>query len=237
MMTETVDNTRPITDPRLLVAGNATFTVSSPDGERYTYKVSYPRIAKLYYRDEATAKDDLEKFKGGTLTRDNYRDSNGYVLEVGIRDYQDTSAKHDLHHDRFHAPLYVNVLTGPDNDSDYSYAGIWNGDSLNLTKNSRFNVKGRFEGDWVNEVDWPKAQRMEKTTEANEKIGQEPGPRLARSIRVFLWTLWKIQQGKGLPEGYEIRHAGCCCRCGRTLTVPTSIDQGLGPICAANVLG
>lgn len=236
-MTVTTDKTHPITDYRLLVAGNATFTVSSPNGDRYTYQIAYPGAAKLYYSTEAAAKADLEKFKGGVLTRDKYRDSNGYVLEVGIRDYQNTEVKHDLHYDRFHAPLYVSVLTGPDNDADYSYVGIWNGESLNLTKKSRFNVKGRFEGDWVNEVDWAKAQRMEKTAEANEKIGQEPGPRLVRSIRVILWTLWKIQQGKGLPEGYEIRHAGRCCRCGRTLTVPTSIDQGLGPYCATQVLG
>lgn len=246
-MTETADNTRPITDPSLLVAGNAMFTVSSPSGDRYTYLVAYPRIAKLYYKDEDTAKTDLEKFKGGTLTKDTRspesrqrwcaEQKTDSVIEVGIRDYQDTSDKHDLHYYRLHAPLYVNVLTGPDNDLDYSYAGIWTGGTLKLTKNSRFNVKGRFEGDWVNEVDWPKAQRMEKIAEANEKIGQEPGPRLSGSIRVFLWTLWKINQGKGLPEGYEIRHAGRCCRCGRTLTVPTSIDMGLGPVCADKVLG
>jgi len=30
----------------------------------------------------------------------------------------------------------------------------------------------------------------------------------------------------------EVRHHNLCCRCGRVLTVPASIDTGLGPECA-----
>lgn len=39
------------------------------------------------------------------------------------------------------------------------------------------------------------------------------------------------------PEhaGVEVRHAGCCGRCGRLLTRPESIDSGLGPECAGKV--
>ena len=38
-------------------------------------------------------------------------------------------------------------------------------------------------------------------------------------------------------EGGDLRtvralHSGCCGRCGRKLTVPESIDTGLGPVCA-----
>lgn len=36
-----------------------------------------------------------------------------------------------------------------------------------------------------------------------------------------------------LPEALEFRHGGTCCRCGRLLTTPESIDLGIGPVCAA----
>jgi hypothetical protein len=42
----------------------------------------------------------------------------------------------------------------------------------------------------------------------------------------------------GLPELSEhlaVRHEGKCGRCGRTLTVPESIDAGIGPDCASKM--
>lgn len=53
-----------------------------------------------------------------------------------------------------------------------------------------------------------------------------------RPFRVLAWALSILASGKALPAGYEIRHAGRCGRCGRTLTVPESIELGLGPECA-----
>lgn len=35
-----------------------------------------------------------------------------------------------------------------------------------------------------------------------------------------------------LPPQLEVRHEGSCGRCGRKLTVPSSIDAGIGPECA-----
>jgi hypothetical protein len=58
----------------------------------------------------------------------------------------------------------------------------------------------------------------------NSKIKQT-----ATSAIAFAW-LWKhIDQAENLP--IEIRHAGKCGRCGRKLTVPRSIDLGIGPEC------
>lgn len=44
----------------------------------------------------------------------------------------------------------------------------------------------------------------------------------------FLWT---HRRDANLSALVEIRHAGRCCRCGRTLTTPESIDAGIGPEC------
>ena len=40
-----------------------------------------------------------------------------------------------------------------------------------------------------------------------------------------------IRKG-ALPKGIEFWHEGRCCRCARKLTVPESIENGIGPECA-----
>jgi hypothetical protein len=51
----------------------------------------------------------------------------------------------------------------------------------------------------------------------------------------YLWS--QLPEGlldfEELPEQLEFWHEGCCCRCGRTLTVPSSIAAGIGPECAS----
>lgn len=221
----------PINDIRVLLAGGAVFTVSSPNGDHFTYNISLPRMVKVYYDDRAVAMADLDKFNGGSYEGiDSWNQK--HTLKVGVRDFQKTETKHDLQNVGVHAPLYVSVLTGPENTADYSYAGIWEDGHLKLTKHSHFNVKGKFEGEWVNKVDWRKALRMRKLNEANGA-----GATVSRSIEVILWALWLLEQGKALPEGYEIYHMGRCCRCGKALTVPSSIESGLGPVCQGKVLG
>lgn len=55
------------------------------------------------------------------------------------------------------------------------------------------------------------------------------------NFRVARWALGLTWAGRQEPEGYVIKHAGRCGRCGRILTVPESIDLGLGPECAGRV--
>lgn len=49
--------------------------------------------------------------------------------------------------------------------------------------------------------------------------------------RVIRWALARVWSGQPLPDGYAIHHEGKCGRCGRALTVPSSIDSGIGPEC------
>ena len=58
----------------------------------------------------------------------------------------------------------------------------------------------------------------------------------APSFKAFKW-LWEQlgNGGPGLPEKVKFWHEGRCCRCGRVLTVPESIERGLGPECARKV--
>jgi len=55
--------------------------------------------------------------------------------------------------------------------------------------------------------------------------------RSAPSALAFAWA-WERLAASYLPDNLEFFHSGNCCRCGRKLTVPESIETGIGPICA-----
>lgn len=57
----------------------------------------------------------------------------------------------------------------------------------------------------------------------------------AQSVQVVKWLMRVIENGLKLPPQIEIWHEGRCCRCGRMLTVPESIELGLGPECAGRI--
>jgi hypothetical protein len=48
---------------------------------------------------------------------------------------------------------------------------------------------------------------------------------------VFDYVLNKLKTNK-LPEFVEVWHEGKCGKCGRALTVPSSILTGIGPECS-----
>jgi hypothetical protein len=92
-------------------------------------------------------------------------------------------------------PTFAAVLTGPDNQRDYTYMGI-----VNAERNVIHSTRG------------------------SKVFGDSP------SYKALTWFL----QNTGDPR-VEFRHEGRCGRCGRALTVPSSIDSGLGPECAGKV--
>jgi len=53
----------------------------------------------------------------------------------------------------------------------------------------------------------------------------------AQSVDVFQYVFNKLIQGT-LSEFIEIWHEGRCGKCGRQLTVPSSIESGIGPECS-----
>ena len=97
-------------------------------------------------------------------------------------------------------PFFVGILSGPNNENDYTYMGIYDPSTHNvrLTQKSKYN--------------------------------EESVP-----LKVIRWGIKQVVENKELPSGYSIRHEGKCCRCGRTLTDPTSIELGIGPECRSKV--
>ncbi len=49
------------------------------------------------------------------------------------------------------------------------------------------------------------------------------------------WALSIVWKGGVLPTPARLMHVGRCGRCGRALTVPSSIDAGIGPECATKL--
>jgi hypothetical protein len=100
---------------------------------------------------------------------------------------------------------FVNLLTGPDNTSDYSYLGMLN----------------------------PNTGEIRLT--AKSCAGAT-----AWSVRIVRRVMGAVFEGDGVESirrnGWDIDHEGRCGRCGRALTVPESIEVGIGPDCA-EILG
>ncbi len=93
-------------------------------------------------------------------------------------------------------PVFVSVLTGPDNTSDYQYLGaIFQDRDFVITKKSKISTS-------------------------------------APSAVAFRW-LWERALTGSLPPSVRVMHHGRCGLCGRVLTVPESIETGIGPVCAA----
>jgi hypothetical protein len=97
---------------------------------------------------------------------------------------------------------FISLLTGPDNGRDYTYMGT---------------------------VDFRDGTARETR---NSKIGRnDRRERYNKAWRVADWLLKNVWNAKAFPEGYTLRHEGRCGRCGRRLTVPESITNGIGPEC------
>ena len=90
---------------------------------------------------------------------------------------------------------FVSLLSGSDNESDYTFLGTIFGASTYR--------HGR-----------------------RSSVGSD-----TPSARAFEWA-WSHLAKQVLPGQLEIWHEGRCGACGRVLTVPDSIENGLGPICA-----
>lgn len=94
--------------------------------------------------------------------------------------------------------LFVSVLNGPDNWTNYAYFGY-------IRRGVFFHGghKAKVRAD-------------------------------APSAKAFAWA-WEALARDEIPASLEIWHEGKCGRCGRKLTVPSSIASGFGPECSNRI--
>lgn len=101
---------------------------------------------------------------------------------------------------------FVNLLTGPDNWANYRYIGM-----LNPETGEMRTTKGSNAGDSAWSV------------------------RFIRRVFACLWCNGASRLSDLTNAGFRLMHEGRCGRCGKKLTVPSSIECGLGPICQSKV--
>lgn len=102
--------------------------------------------------------------------------------------------------------VLVDVMVGSDNETSYAFAGTLKGTTLRLSP-------------------------RRKAPDAKAKMAKA----------VLDWTLTRAANGTplegtktdGTPFSVRCLHEGRCACCGRKLTVPESIDTGIGPVCAS----
>jgi hypothetical protein len=58
-----------------------------------------------------------------------------------------------------------------------------------------------------------------------------------RLLNRVLARVWADDHAAYENHGYRVHHEGRCGRCGRTLTVPESVESGIGPECARKMAG
>ena len=110
----------------------------------------------------------------------------------------------------------LNVNEVPKDDDSIRFVKVLNGPD-----NSR-------SGDWMF-LDFLRAD-TEGSIMPHLMAGRKGRPD-APSFQALRWTLLQLSTNN-LPDDLEIRHEGKCCKCGRALTVPSSIDSGIGPECS-----
>ena len=68
-----------------------------------------------------------------------------------------------------------------------------------------------------------KSQKLRLTSKS--KVNQD-----SKIVKIFNWAISAVSNSK-IPSGYGVLHENTCCRCGRALTTPESILNGIGPEC------
>jgi hypothetical protein len=110
----------------------------------------------------------------------------------------------------------LSLLTGPSNETDYTAVAFWD------DANKRVNVWRRFRGDPLD--------------------GQAPidgyhwatgWSAFERKLSIWCDLAVRGEKGNAYSEGCRLQRESRCCVCNRKLTVPESIDAGIGPECAS----
>ena len=108
--------------------------------------------------------------------------------------------QHIKANDRWPESYFVKLLTGPDNESSYTYMG--------------------------------KLDPVSSLTHTTAKSAYRDDSLVVRLLNRVLARVWANDHAAYETHGYRTHHEGRCGRCGRKLTVPSSIESGIGPECA-----
>lgn len=106
---------------------------------------------------------------------------------------------------RPYAPVFCKVLTGADNEGDFEFVGTM----------------------WPEHVDLPDGAQVYRHGKSSRITLGAP------SVKALVWFIRNALHPNGADalDKCEVWHEGRCGRCGRKLTVPSSVESGYGPEC------
>ncbi len=107
--------------------------------------------------------------------------------------------------DRWPDAYFVKLLTGSNNQRDYSYFG--------------------------------KLDKFTGQVRTTAKSARFAGSRALLLLNRVLARIWSDDHVAFERHGYRVHHEGYCGRCGKLLTVPTSVASGYGPECTRIMAG
>jgi hypothetical protein len=126
-----------------------------------------------------------------------------------------------------HRPWFVKVLSGPQNTSDYQYLGTIFSDKFSGGITYRHGRKSKIHEGAASArgIAWfvRNLDRLLELRVRLEKIGLFGREEVEALIADAEKSLNRLR----------FYHEGRCGKCARVLTVPASIELGLGPVCAA----
>lgn len=127
------------------------------------------------------------------------------------------------------SPFFIDLLIGPDNGHDYKYLAFM-----------------RCSKAYDRATGFTSEDTVLRLTPNRANFGVEAFESLAWLIRQI--NAWEAAPEEG-PAGYprkeiqnrfsvlaEFWHSGRCSKCGRELTDPVSIENGLGPVCGSRTM-
>lgn len=127
-------------------------------------------------------------------------------------------------------PWFAKVLTGSDNESSYTFVGsIFPSEDGPQYRHSFKKSPISQDAPSVRCLTWllDNLNALAGLEIRNADADMFQKGEIADEVALVLDTLGKV----------EVWHEGKCCRCGRKLTVPESIESGIGPECAGKMAG
>lgn len=115
---------------------------------------------------------------------------------------------------------YTYKITKTKNDKQYEHVKYWVKVLVGPDNKMDYEYVGYLVGDHDNGYKFVHGKKKSKFTDRSNMYNQ-----------VIDWFFFMLTQKK-VSDKIEVWHEGRCGRCGRKLTVPESIETGLGPVCA-----
>lgn len=144
----------------------------------------------------------------------------------GCKPHYTFQVKHKKANGPYGETWFISLLAGPNNedDGDYTYLGLLCPQEAQAVFTDL--DAGRFNAEQA----LTRLRAVLVRLTGKSRLADNSWP--VRILRRVLARLWRGELAVVESHGWKVHHEGRCGKCGRRLTVPESIETGLGPECS-----